>query len=128
MHTTVLPIRTWYEIGQLETEVIGPDYKNYVSKTWNKQGELIEHFIKKDGIRTWIIPEEKSAQREDSRFVNERLMQHAKQKELEKQRRLRAQQPPKPLKKEFVFDWQLFLLILFFLLILVRLILAAIGL
>lgn len=128
MGTTVLPIRTWYEIGQLETEVIGPDRKNYESKTWNKQGELIEHFIKKDGIRTWIIPQEKKSQPEDDRFLNERFMQHAVKKEQDHQRRLRAQQPPKPVKKEFVFDWQLFFLILFFLLMLVRLILAAIGL
>lgn len=55
MYSEVIPIRTWFENGQAEKELLGTNRKNYESKLRNEEGELIEHFIVENGKKNWII-------------------------------------------------------------------------
>lgn len=118
----VIPIKTWYENGQPETEVTGVDIKNYESKTWDKKGDLIEHFTVINSEKKWLIPAQNAP--DETYYINKRLHQQARLKQLENERRIRAQTPVK--KEQYgYFDKQVLWGILIFLAILLKLIILA---
>jgi antitoxin component YwqK of YwqJK toxin-antitoxin module len=50
MYSQIIPIRTWFENGQMEREITGTDKTNCESREWNDRGEVLEHFTRVNGV------------------------------------------------------------------------------
>lgn len=46
-----MPLKTWFENGQVQKELDGTDRDNYEHKEWNEKGELIAHFVIEKGFK-----------------------------------------------------------------------------
>jgi antitoxin component YwqK of YwqJK toxin-antitoxin module len=100
-YVEILPMRIWFENGQLQKEFIGDDHKNYEARIWNEEGEILEHFTIVNGVQNWMV------------------------KPPEVPVRSKAIEQSDPKKKSF--DYRLFWIILIFVVVIANVILFFIG-